>query len=49
LLCDRRFDTCFAGVAAAWADGSVLTHAPPTVQLRFSEPVTAGAVPLIDG
>jgi copper transport protein len=30
------------------ADGSVLTQAPPTVQLRFNEPVTAGAVRLID-
>ena len=29
------------------ADGSVLTQAPPTVQLRFNEPVT-GAVGLID-
>jgi copper transport protein len=30
------------------ADGSVLTQAPPTAQLRFNEPVTAGAVRLID-
>jgi copper transport protein len=46
----------FAGGASAHAslvfaeprDGAVLTQAPKTVQLRFNESVTAGAVKLID-
>jgi copper transport protein len=47
---------CFAGEASAHAslvfadprDGTVLAQAPKTVQLRFNESVTAGAVNLID-
>lgn len=47
---------CLTGEAAAHAslafteprDGTVLTQAPKTVQLRFNEDVTAGAVNLID-
>lgn len=47
---------CLSGEASAHAsllfaeprDGTVLTQAPKTVQLRFNENVTAGAVNLID-
>jgi copper transport protein len=47
---------CFVGEASAHAslafseprDGAVLAQAPKTVQLRFNESVTAGAVNLID-
>jgi copper transport protein len=47
---------CLTGEASAHAslafteprDGTVLTEAPKTVQLRFNEEVTAGAVNLID-
>ncbi len=47
---------CFAGEASAHAslafaeprDGTVLAQPPKTVQLRFNESVTAGAVNLID-
>jgi copper transport protein len=47
---------CFAGEASAHAslafseprDGTVLAKAPQTIQLRFNESVTAGAVKLVD-
>jgi copper transport protein len=56
LLASLLLLVCLSGEASAHAslafseprDGTVLTQAPKSVQLRFSENVTAGAVNLID-